>query len=130
MNMSKFVCSVAVNLTRNDLASVAQIVIDRIEDDFGCDAMVVAGLSETELLNALIDSKEFQKLVGEKVSEDGRVVCEDPYGYFDAFDFMDEIVPLQVIYDQVEDALDLLNEADKEEVKCIPVPAGYKLVKI
>jgi hypothetical protein len=129
--MSKFVCSVAVNLTRHDLGSVAQIVIDRIEDDFGCDAMTVAGLSETELLNALIDSKKFQTLVGEKVSEDGRVVCEDPYGYFDAFDFIDFMPEVQVIYDQVEDALDLLNEAEKEEaITCIKVPTGYKLVKM
>lgn len=128
--MSKFVCSATVNLTRNDLGSVAQIVIDRIEDDFGVDAMVVAGLSDTELLDALINSKQFQELVCEKVSEDGRVVCEDPYGYFDAFDFIDFMEPLQRIYDLVEDALDLLNEADKEEVVCVPVPAGYKLVKI
>jgi hypothetical protein len=92
--------------------------------------MLVAGLYEDELMNALIDSKKFQSVLADKVSEDGRRVCEDPYGYFDAFDFIEEIPELQRIYDLVDAASDILQEAEKEDVKCIPVPMGYKLVKI
>lgn len=128
--MSKVVCSATVNLTRVDLGTVAQIVIDRIEDDFGVDAMVVAGVSDTELLDALINSKQFQEIVCKMVSEEGRIVCEDPYGYFDAFDFIDFVDPLFRVYDLVNDARDLLDEAEKEEIVCVPVPQGYKLVKI
>jgi hypothetical protein len=130
MNMSKFVCSVAVNLTRSDVANVAQIVIDRIEDDYGYDAMVVAGLYEEELMNALIDSTKFQSILARQVAEDGRSVVEDPYGYFDAFDFIESIPELQRIYDLVDEADNIMRDAEKEEVKCIPVPNGYKLVKI
>jgi hypothetical protein len=131
MKMSKVVCSVAINLTRIDMGTVAQIVLDRIEDDFGPDAMLVAGLYEQELFDALINSKKFQSIVGKKVAEDGRIVCEDPYGYFDAFDFIEYIDELQAIYDRVDEAADILTEAEKsDDVTCIPVPAGYKLVKI
>ena len=128
--MSKVVCSVAVELTRNNLANIAQIVIDRIEDDFGCDAMLVAGLYEDELMNALIDNPKFQSVLARQVSQDGLSVCEDPYGYFDAFDFIETIPGLQRIYDLVDEASDIMQDAEKEETKCIPVPAGYKLVKI
>ena len=129
--MSKVVCSATVNLTRVDLGTVAQIVIDRIEDDYGYDTMVTAGVDESELLNALIDSKKFQAIVCDKVSEDGRIVCEDPYGYFDAFDFIDNMDELMAIYDLVDAMDDIIKDAEKEQaITCIKVPEGYKLVKI
>ena len=131
LKMSKVVCSATVNLTRVDLGTVAQIVIDRIEDDYGYDTMVTAGVDESELLNALIADKTFQAIVCDKVAEDGRQVCEDPYGYFDAFDFIDNIGALMDIYDMVDAMDDIIRDAKKEpEITCIKVPEGYKLVKI
>lgn len=129
--MSKVVCSVSIELTRVNLGSVAQVVIDRIEDDFGSDTMTMAGVDEQELFDALINNKTFQRLVGEKVVQDGINVCEDPYGYFDAFDFIDEIPALSDIYAHVDAMDDIFQEANKStEVKRIEVPDGYMLVKI
>ena len=128
--MSEIICSVSIGLTRFDLSKVAQIVIDRIEDDYGYEVAHAAGVEDGELLEGLINNDVFRSIVLGKVAEDGRVVCEDPYGYFDAFDFIDNIGALYDIYNHVDAIDDIFKDADKEEIACIPVPAGYKLVKV
>lgn len=129
--MSKVVCSVSIDLNRNNLGTVAQIVIDRIEDDFGSDVMEMAGVDDVELLNALIDNKKFQGMVGKMVAQEGINACDDPYGYFDQFDFIEAIDGLDRIYELVQEMDAIYQDAIKStEVKRIEVPDGYMLVKI
>ena len=123
--------SVSLDIARRDVLDSAQVLIDYLEDEYGNDAMEVAGVSEEELMDAVIASKEFQKFLGGYILRAGLEVLDSPYDYFDGIDIMGAIPALGPIAKALDAACVLIHETEKEEeITCIKVPEGYKLVKI
>lgn len=122
---------VTLTIRARDLYDIAQMAIDSLEDSFGYDVMEAAGVEDQEVFDALLKDKTFQSMVMEKVKEDGMYVTQDPYDYFDGYDFLDNVPGLIEIVKCCKAMDAIVADAKKEpEVSCIPVPAGYKLVKI
>lgn len=131
--MSKALFSVSLDVRRTDCYDIAQLVIDSLQDDFGKDAFCVAGCDELELLEAIIDNKRFQAFVAREIKESGFDALNSPYDYFYAEDLICEIRELQPIINALDSACLMISELEDEEdraVNCIPVPAGYKLVRV
>lgn len=130
--MSKVLFSVTIGLTRRELCVIAQTVMDRLADDYGTEVVTMAGVNQFELMDALLENKTFQRIVSEKIKQDGIYVCEDPYDYFDAYDdFIAKIPELGRLYDLVDAMDDIYQDAIKStEVKRVEIPDGYMLVKI
>jgi hypothetical protein len=123
--------TLTVTIQPNDLYNIAQMVIDTLEDDFGYDVVEAAGVVEQELFDAVMLDKTFRKMVTDKIMECGVEVVSDPYDYFDGYDFLETIPGLKRVVQLVKEMDDIIRDATKEpEVNCIPVPNGYKLVRI
>lgn len=123
--------TVTVTVKENALYDVVQMVIDTLEDDFGCDVLEAAGVDEQELFDAILKDKNFREMIVDGVKEDGTDFVQNPYDYIDGYDFLETIPGLIRVVKLCREMDDIIREAKKEpEVSCIPVPAGYKLVKI
>ena len=123
--------TVAITIPAQDLYDVAQLAVDTLREDFGDDVVDCAGVDDQELFDAIMQDATFRKIVSERVKECGAEVATDPYDYFDGYDFLDTIPGLKRVVELCKEMNEILRDAVKEpEVSCIPVPAGYKLVRI
>lgn len=123
--------TVTVTVRPDDLYDIAQMVIDTLRDDFGDDVVDCAGVDDQELFDAVMLDKTFRSMITDKIKEDGVMVVSDPWDYFDGYDFLDTIPGCKRVVQLVKEMDEIIRDAQKEpEVACIPVPAGYKLVRI
>jgi 23S rRNA U2552 (ribose-2'-O)-methylase RlmE/FtsJ len=123
--------TVTMTIDQRDLYDIAQYAIDVLEEDFGCEVLEAAGVDEVELIQAIVEDKTFQSMIIDAVKEDGFDVIQNPYDYMDGYDLVSVIPGLTRIAELCQAMDDIILEATKEpEVTCVPVPAGYKLVKI
>ena len=123
--------TVTVTVRPDDLYDIAQMVIDTLRDDFGDDVVDCAGVDDQELFDAVMLDKTFRSMITDKIKEDGVMVVSDPWDYFDGYDFLDTIPGCKRVVQLVKEMDEIIRDATKEpEVACIPVPAGYKLVRI
>ena len=123
--------TVAITIPANDLYDVAQMTIDTLREDFGDDVVDCAGVDDQELFDAIMLDKTFRNIISERVRESGAEVASDPYDYFDGYDFLDTIPGLKRVVELCKEMHEIIQDAVKEpEVSCIPVPQGYKLVRI
>ena len=123
--------TVTVTVRPDDLYDIAQMVIDTLRDDFGDDVVDCAGVDDQELFDAVMLDKTFRDMITDKIKEDGVMVVSDPYDYFDGYEFLDTIPGCKRVVQLVKEMDVIMRDAQKEpEVACIPVPAGYKLVRI
>ena len=123
--------TVTLTIRPSDLYDIVQMVIDDLEESFGCEVMEAAGVDEQELFDAILNNKEFQSMVIDQVKEDGTDVLQNPYDYFSGYDFLETITPLMRIVDLCKEMDECIKDAEMEPtIECIPVPKGYKLVKI
>ena len=123
--------TVAVTVRPDDMYDLAQMAIDTLRDDFGDDAVDCAGVDDQELFDAIMLDKTFRRMITDRIKECGVEVVADPYDYFDGYDFLDTIPGCRRVVQLVKEMSEIIRDAYKEpEVECIPVPKGYKLVKI
>lgn len=123
--------TVTVTIKPNELYYVAQMVLDTLRDDFGDDVVDCAGVDDQELFDAVMLDATFRKIVSERVKECGVEVASNPYDFFDGYDFLDAVPGLERVVELCKQMDEIIRDATKEpEVACIPVPAGYKLVRI
>lgn len=123
--------TVTVTVKENDLYDIVQMVIDTLEDDFGCDVLEAAGVDQQELFDAILKDDTFLEMIVDGVKEDGTDFVQNPYDYIDGYDFLETIPGLIRVVSLCREMDDIIQDAKKEpDVTCIPVPAGYKLVKI
>ena len=123
--------NVTLTIRESDLYDIVQMAIDDLEESFGCDAMEAAGVDEQELFEATLKDETFREMVVDAIKEDGFDVVRSPYDYFSGYDFLETIPGLMRVVKLCKEMDEIILEATKEpEVSCIPVPAGYKLVKI
>ena len=125
--------TVTVTVQPKDLYHIAQMAIDTLEDDFGSEVVECAGVVEQELFEAIMLDKTFRQIVTDKIMQDGTEVTEDPWGYFDGYDFLDYVPGLKRVVQLCKEMDDIIRDANKapeDNIKCIPVPNGYKLVRI
>lgn len=123
--------TVTVTIKPNELYYVAQMVLDTLRDDFGDDVVDCAGVDDQELFDAVMLDSTFRKIVTERVKECGVEVASNPYDFFDGYDFLDAVPGLERVVELCKQMDEIIRDATKEpEVACIPVPAGYKLVRI
>ena len=123
--------TVAITIPADDLYDVAQMTIDTLREDFGDDVVDCAGVDDQELFDAIMQDSTFRKIITDRVKECGIEVTTDPYDYFDGYDFLDAIPGLKRVVELCKEMDDIIRDAVKEpEVSCIPVPQGYKLVRI
>ena len=123
--------TVAITIPADDLYDVAQMTIDTLREDFGDDVVDCAGVDDQELFDAIMLDSTFRKIITERVKESGAEVASDPYDYFDGYDFLDTIPGLKRVVELCKEMDEIMRDAVREpEVNCIPVPQGYKLVKI
>lgn len=122
---------VTITIPPDDLYDVAQLAIDTLREDFGDDVVDCAGVDDQELFDATMLDKTFRNIISERVKESGAEVATDPWDYFDGYDFLDSIPGLKRVVELCKEMDEIMRDAFKEpEVSCIPVPAGYKLVRI
>ena len=122
---------VTLTIRPSDLYDIVQMAIDDLEDSFGCEVMEAAGVNEQELFDAILEDKEFQSMVIDQVKEDGTDVLRNPFDYFSGYDFLECVPGLMRVVDLCKEMHERIQDAESEStVDCIPVPAGYKLVKI
>ena len=122
---------VTVTVQPDDLYYIGQMVIDTLQDDFGSDVTECAGVDEQELFDAIMLDKTFRRMITDKIKECGVEVVSDPWDYFDGYDFLDTIPGLKRVVQLCKEMDVIMRDAMKEpEVACIPVPAGYKLVRV
>ena len=125
--------TVSITVQPNDLYDIAQMAIDTIRDDFGDDVVDCAGVDDQELFDAIMLDKTFRRIISDKIKADGFEVVSDPWGYFDGYDFVDSIPGLKRVVELCKEMDVIMRDAMKEpedNIKCIPVPNGYKLVRI
>ena len=123
--------TVTVTVKENALYDVVQMVIDTLLDDFGYEVVEAAGVDDQELFDAILNDKTFREMIVDGIKEDGTDFIQNPYDYIDGYDFLETIPGLISIVKQCREMDDIIRDAKKEpDVTCIPVPAGYKLVKI
>ena len=123
--------TVTVTIKPDELYDVAQMVIDTLREDFGDDVVDCAGVDDQELFDAIMMDKTFRNIISERVKESGAEVATDPYDYFDGYDFLETVPGLKRVVELCKEMDDIVRDAVKEpEVNCIPVPQGYKLVRI
>jgi hypothetical protein len=123
--------TVTVTVKENALYDVVQMAIDTLEDDFGCDVTEAAGVDEQELFDAILKDKTFREMIVNRIKEDGTDFVQNPYDYIDGYDFLETIPGLKRVVQLCQEMDVIIRDAKKEpEVNCVPVPAGYKLVKI
>ena len=122
---------ITITVKPQDLYNIAQMIIDDLEDSFGSDVMEAAGVVEQELFDAVMLDKTFREMVVDQIKEDGFDVIRAPFEYFSGYDFLETIPGLMRIVDLCKVVDEYFQDAVKEpNVSCIPVPAGYKLVRI
>ena len=123
--------NVTLTIRESDLYDIVQMAIDDLEESFGCDVMEAAGVDEQELFDAILQDETFRTMIVDGVKEDGMDFVQNPYDYINGYDFLETIPGLIGIVKQCREMDEIIQDAKKEpEVNCIPVPAGYKLVKI
>lgn len=123
--------TVTVTIKPDELYDVAQMAIDTLREDFGDDVVDCAGVDDQELFDAIMQDATFRNIIAERVKECGAEVATDPYDYFDGYDFLDSVPGLKRVVQLCKEMDEIIRDATKEpEVNCIPVPAGYKLVRI
>ena len=121
---------ITITIKPDDLYDVAQMVIDDLEESFGYDVVEAAGVDQQELFDAVMLSKDFRDTVVEKVKEYGIDAVAEPWDYFSGYDFLDSIPGLKRIVQLCKEMDQRFQDAGEEAVPCIPVPKGYKLVRI
>lgn len=123
---------VTLTIKPDSMYDIAQMVIDTLRDDFGDDVVDCAGVEDQELFDAIMQDRTFRGMIVDSVKENGADVIADPYGYFDGYDFLDGIPGCRRVVELCKDMEVIMREAKEsyDEIGCIPVPAGYKLVKI
>ena len=123
--------TVTITVPADDLYDLAQMIIDTLREDFGDDVVDAAGVDDQELFDAIMQDRTFRGMVAEKIKESGAEVAVDPWDYFDGYDFLETVPGLKRVVELCKEMDEIVRDAKKEpEVNCIPVPAGYKLVKI
>jgi hypothetical protein len=123
--------TVTLTIRESDLYDIVQMAIDDLEESFGCDTMAAAGVREQELFDAILKDETFRGMVVDGVKEDGTDFVKNPYDYISGYDMLETIPGLIRVVRLCKEMDEIILEATKEpEVNCIPVPAGYKLVKI
>ena len=123
--------NVTLTVRDSDLYDIAQMCIDTLREDFGDDVVDAAGVDDQELFDAIMKDETFRTMIVDGVKEDGMDFVQNPYDYIDGYDFLETIPGLIGVVKQCREMDEIIIDAKKEpEVNCIPVPAGYKLVKI
>lgn len=123
--------TVTITVHPQYMYDIAQMAIETLEEDFGFDVVEAAGVVEQELFDAIMLDETFRQIITDKIKEAGSDVVEDPWGYFDGYDLLDAIPGLVRVVELCKDMEVIIRDAQKEpEVECIPVPKGYKLVRI
>ena len=122
---------VTLTIKPQDLYDITQMIIDDLEDSFGCDVMEAAGVNEQELFDAIMLDDTFREMVVDAIKEDGFDVVRSPYDYFSGYDFLETVPGLMRVVQLCKVVDEYFQDASQEsEVNCIPVPKGYKLVPI
>ena len=121
---------VTITIKPDDLYDIAQMVIDDLEESFGYDVVEAAGVDQQELFDAVMLSKDFRDTVVEKVKEYGIDAVAEPWDYFSGYDFLDSIPGLKRIVQLCKEMDQRFQDADEQVTASIPVPKGYKLVRI
>ena len=121
---------VTITIKPDDLYDIAQMVIDDLEESFGYDVVEAAGVDQQELFDAVLLSKDFRDMIVEKVKDYGVDAIAEPWDYFSGYDFLDTIPGLKRVVQLCKEMDQRFQEADEQAVTSIPVPEGYKLVRI
>ena len=122
---------VTLEVRPQDTYDLIQLIIDNIEDEYGSTVMDAAGVDQQELFDAILGDATFKKLVIEGVKEVGMEYLDLPYDHADAFHYMETVPGLVKLCDMLHEMHDIIEDAKKDvDVTCIPVPQGYKLVRI
>lgn len=123
---------VTLTIRPDSMYDIAQMVIDTLRDDFGDDVVDAAGVDDQELFDAVMQDPIFRGMIVDSVKENGVDVIADPWGYFEGYDFLDTIPGLKRVVQLCKDMDVIMREANEsyDEIGCIPVPQGYKLVRI
>ena len=124
--------TVTLTIRPDNLYDIAQMVIDTLRDDFGDDVVDCAGVDDQELFDAIMLDPTFRHMIVDSVKENGVDVVANPYDYFDGYDFLDGIPGCKRVVQLCKEMDVIMREAKEsyDEIGCIPVPKGYKLVKI
>ena len=123
--------TVTVTVRPDDLYDIAQMVIDTLRDDFGDDVVDCAGVDDQELFDAIMLDKTFRRMVTDGIRENGSDFINDPWEFIDGYDFLETIPGLCRVVDLCRNMDEIMREAKEESgCECIPVPAGYKLVRV
>ena len=122
---------VTLTIKPDDMYDLAQMAVETLRDDFGDDVVDCAGVDDQELFDAIMQDKTFRHMIVDRVKECGIEVIADPYDYFEGYDFLEVIPGLKRVVQLCKEMDVIIRDATKEpEVACIPVPQGYKLVRI
>ena len=124
--------TVTLTIRPDNLYDIAQMVIDTLRDDFGDDVVDCAGVDDQELFDAIMLDPTFRHMIVDSVKENGVDVVANPYDYFDGYDFLDGIPGCKRVVQLCKEMDVIMREAKEsyDEIGCIPVPAGYKLVRV
>ena len=123
---------VTLTIKPDDMYDLAQMAIDTLRDDFGDDVVDCAGVEDQELFDAIMQDPTFRHMIVDRVKECGIEVIADPYDYFEGYDFLNTIPGCKRVVQLVKEMDVIMREAKEsyDEIGCIPVPAGYKLVRV
>ena len=123
--------TLTVTIRPDDMYDLAQMAVDTLREDFGDDVVDCAGVDDQELFDAIMLDSTFRHMIVDRVKECGTEVVHEPWDYFDGYDFLDTIPGLVRVVELCKQMDEIMRDAKKEpEPNCIPVPAGYKLVRV
>ena len=121
---------VTITIKPDDLYDIAQMVVDDLEESFGCEVVEAAGVDQQELFDAVMLDSTFRSMIVDKIKEYGADVIAEPWDYFSGYDFLDTIPGLVRIVDLCREMDQRFQEADEQAVTSISVPEGYILVRV
>ena len=124
--------TVTLTIKADDLYDVAQMAIDALDESFTDDVVEMAGVDQQELFDAIMQDSTFRTMIADRVKEYGAEFISDPWGYIDGYDFLETIPGLIRVVDLCREMDNIILDANESEneTECIPVPKGYKLVRI
>ena len=121
---------VTIEIKPDNLYDIAQMVVDDLEESFGYEVVEAAGVDQQELFDAVMLDSTFRSMVVDKIKEYGTDAVNDPWDYFSGYDFLDSIPGLIRVVELCKEMDQRFKDADEQVTASIPVPKGYKLVRI
>ena len=122
--------TVTLTIKADDLYDVAQMAIDALDESFTDDVIEMAGVDQQELFDAIMQDSTFRTMIAARTKEYGDEFISSPWDYIDGYDFLETIPGLMRVVDLCREMVNIMRDAEENEIECIPVPKGYKLVRI